>query len=437
MTVTDDEAAQAKEPRPSLRRNRASMDAAFRAASPAAMAALLRGLGTLDRAEDAFQEACLRALAHWPEHGPPHDPTSWLVRVGRNAGIDRLRRHAREARLPTEHLGPATPDEEDRRADALDQTGLGDDVLRLLFICCHPDLAPAHQIALALRVVCGLSVPEIARVFLMGEAAMEQRITRAKRRVAQAGLPFEAPAPRERQARLSTVSAMVYLIFTEGHSVSAQESGRKAPLCLEAIRLGRLLAQLFPEEPEVLGLLALMLLHDARAPARFSGDGAIVLLEDQDRRLWNRAAIAEGTALTNRAFRMHQPGPYQLQAAIAALHARAPDVDRTDWVQIEQLYGVLADMEPTPVVILNHAVALSRAKGPAEALARIAPLAQALAGYFHYHAVRGHLLERSGAREEAYTAYACSLDLAPSAAEAAQVRLYMDRLAAPTPVSPQ
>ena len=403
------------------------IDTALKAARPRAIAALLNYFGSVELAEEAFQEACLKALGKWPEQGPPRDPTGWLVVVGRNAGIDGVRRAARHTSLPEEI---ALPDEnaEEAIAQALDDAHYGDDILRLLFICCHRDLPATRQIALALRVVCGLSVAEIARAFLVSEAAMEQRITRAKRTVGEADVPFETPSPLVRAERLATVSAMIYLIFNEGYAASAREIGRTQPLCAEAIRLARLLLQLFPEEPEILGLLALMLLQHSRAAARFDAAGAIVLLEDQDRRLWDRAAITEGMSLTDRAFRMRRPGPYQLQAAIAALHARAQGFEQTDWVQIEQLYGILFEFQPTPVVALNHAVAVSYARHPGEALQLVEALAGPLADYFYYHAVRGHLLERLGRGEDARLAYGAGLGLANSAAEAAQIRIYLDRL---------
>jgi RNA polymerase sigma-70 factor (ECF subfamily) len=402
-------------------------DAAFRAARPRAVAALLRYFDDVELAEEAFQAACLKALGTWPEQGAPRDPTAWLVLVGRNAGIDVLRRIARETRLP-EVIAVPPEQVEDGIAEALDDAACGDDVLRLLFICCHRDLPATQQIALALRVVSGLSLADIARAFLVGEAAMEQRILRAKRTVGRADVRFETPAPLARVERLATVSAMIYLIFNEGYAASSREAGRRQPLCDEAIRLGRLLLHLFPDEPEVMGLLALMRLQHSRATARFDAGGAIVLLEDQDRRQWDRAAISEGITLTDRAFRLRRPGPYQLQAAIAALHARARSFEETDWRQIEQLYRVLVEFQPTPVVALNHAVAVSRVQGPDEALALIEPLAGPLARYFYYHAVRGHLLERIGCTVDAGDAYAAGLGLATSAAEAAQIRNYLDRL---------
>jgi RNA polymerase sigma-70 factor (ECF subfamily) len=412
------------------------IEPALTAAKPRAMAALLRYFGALELAEEAFQEACLKALAKWPDQGRPKDPTAWLILVGRNAGIDGIRRRGREEELPGEIAPPQDGDAEDAFVESLDAAEYRDDVLRLLFICCHRDLPSTQQIALALRIVSGLTVPQIARAFLVSEAAMEQRITRAKRTVGGAALPFETPSPLVRAERLGTVLAMVYLIFNEGYAASAREAAHKEPLCTEAIRLARLLIELYPDEPEVLGLTALMLLQHARAAARFDANGGMVLLEDQDRASWDRAQIVEGITLTDRAFAMRRPGAYQIQAAIAALHSRAARFEDTDWSQIEQLYRALLQFQPTPVVALNHAVALSRVEGPEAALALVDPLASALEGYFYFHGVRGHLLEKLARRDEARTAYAAALALATSAAEAAQIRAYLDRLEAPSQQPP-
>ncbi|MFO1057846.1 MAG: sigma-70 family RNA polymerase sigma factor [Dongiaceae bacterium] len=296
---------------------------ALAAARPRAVGALLRHVRDLDRAEDAFQEAALRALRSWPEAGLPRDPAAWLILVGRNQAIDRARRSAREAPLPPEELLSDLGDAEAELAERLDGERWRDDVLRLLFTCCHPELAPEHQVALALRIVSGLSVRQIGRAFLVGEAAMEQRLTRAKARIAAAGLPFESPGPAERAARRDAVAAMVYLLFNEGYSAGGGPGSPRAQLCGEAIRLARLLVELFPEDPELRGLCALCLLQHARAAARFAPDGAIILLDRQDRGLWSRPMIAEGRTLLEVAARHQQPGPYQLQAAIAALHAAA------------------------------------------------------------------------------------------------------------------
>ena len=402
------------------------IEVAVKGARPRAIAALLRQFGSVELAEEAFQEACLRALRTWPDRGPPGNATAWLVRVGSNAGIDRMRRARREAELPE---GIAAPDmDEDQLADAIDAAACGDDVLRLLFICCHRDLPSTQQMALALRVVCGLPVADIARAFLVSEAAMEQRITRAKRTIGDADIRFETPSPAVRAERLVTVSAMIYLIFTRGHAASAREAPDREPLCDEAIRLGRLLMDLYAEDAEVRGLLALMLLQHSRRAARFDDGGDVILLEAQDRTLWDRAAIMEGTTLIDDAFRMGQPGPYQVQAAIAALHARAKSFEETDWSQIERLYRVLEEMWPTPVVTLNHAVAIWHAHGVEAGLSAIAPLETALSNYLHYHAVKGRLLAAAGRPEEARQAYAASLGLADSAAEAAQIRAYIDQL---------
>ncbi|MBB6426971.1 RNA polymerase sigma factor [Sphingopyxis sp. JAI128] len=403
------------------------IDTTLRTARPRAMAALLRRLGSVEAAEEAFQEACLRALRHWAEQGTPRDPTAWLVRVGANAGIDTVRRALRETSLPADIAAPQG-DAEDDIAGVLDEAAYGDDMLRLLFICCHKDLAATQQIALALRIVCGLSVADIASAFLVSEAAMEQRITRAKRAVAKADIRFEPPSPALRAERLGAVASMIYLLFTKGYAAASHEAARARPLCNEAIRLSRLLLDLFPEEPEVLGLAALLLLQDSRRDARFDAAGGVVLLEAQDRGRWDRPGIVEAIMLTDRAFRMGKPGPYQLQAAIAAMHARAPTFADTRWDQIEGLYRVLEDMWPTPVVALNHAVAIWRSRGPGEALAQAEPLATALDGYFPYHVVLGQLQAALGRSDEAAAAYRRALGLAESAAEAAQIRAYVDQL---------
>jgi RNA polymerase sigma-70 factor (ECF subfamily) len=404
------------------------IDAALVSARPRAMGALLRYFRDLDTAEEAFQNACLRALKNWPKNGPPRDPAAWLILVGRNAALDGVRRQSRQTELPPEEVISDLEDVEEPLAERLDGADYRDDVLRLLFICCHPDLPATQQIALALRIVCGLSVKQIARAFLVGEAAMEQRITRAKNRVAGADVPFEAPGAVERAERLAAVMAMVYLVFNEGYSATGEAIEARGPLSDEAIRLGRLLLRLFSVEPEVMGLLALMLLQHARTPARHDADGAVVLLEDQDRGLWDAKMIAEGLALIEKAMRHRRPGPYQAQAAIAALHARAEKPEDTDWTQIDLLYGALERMQPSPVVTLNRAVAASKARGPAEALEMIEPLADRLSNYFHFHGVRGAFLMQLGRGEEARKAFDQAIALANTAAEAAHIRQNLDRL---------
>lgn len=400
------------------------------AARPQAMGALLRYFRDLDTAEEAFQDACLRALKNWPQNGPPRDPAAWLIFVGRNSGIDAVRKRSKQTAMPDEDQVSDLEDAETDIAERLDGAHYRDDILRLLFICCHPDLPPTQQIAVALRIVSGLSVKQIARAFLVSESAMEQRITRAKARIADAGVPFETPGAVERSERLAAVMAMVYLVFNEGYSTNSSEAQAREPLCEEAIRLGRLLLRLFQTEPEVMGLLALMLLQHARAPARFDGNGEIVLLEDQDRGLWSGKLIEEGLALVDKALRHRKPGPYQVQAAIAALHARAARAEDTDWQEIDLLYSLLERMQPSPVVTLNRAVAVSKVRGPEEALAMIEPLADRLSGYFHFFGLKGGLLMKLGRNDEAHIAFDRAIALANTAAEAAHIRMHIDRLKA-------
>ncbi len=405
------------------------IEAALSSARPQAVGALLRYFRDLDLAEEAFQEACLKALKHWPENGPPRDPAAWLIFVGRNSGLDEVRKRKRTEPLPEEDM--ASDDDEDTQttlAERLDNAHYRDDVLRLLFICCHPDLPAIQQIAVALRIVSGLSVKEIARAFLVSESAMEQRITRAKRRIAAADVPFETPGAPERAERLGAVAAMLYLIFNEGYSASGGTEHVRAHLCDEAIRLARLLLRLFAGEPEIMGLLALFLLQHARTPARLDAQGEIILLEDQDRSRWNREMIDEGLAMVDKALRHRRPGAYQVQAAIAALHARAARAEDTDWTEIDQLYAILEAMHPSPVVTLNRAVAVSKARGPADALAMIEPLAPQLSGYFHYHGARGAFLTQLGRLQDARCAFDQAIALAHTAAEAAHIRQHLDRL---------
>jgi RNA polymerase sigma-70 factor (ECF subfamily) len=377
------------------------IDLALRSARPRALGALLRYFRDLDTAEEAFQEACLGALKNWPQNGPPRDPAAWLIFVGRNAALDVVRRRGKERALPGDDELSDLDDAEAAVAENLDGAHYRDDILRLLFICCHPELPSTQQIALALRIVCGLTVKEIARAFLVSEDAMEQRITRAKGKVSSADVPFETPGAPERARRLATVAAMIYLVFNEGYSATGGDAHIRSPLCDEGIRLGRLLLRLFQDEPEIMGLLALMLIQHARTPARLDADGAIVLLEDQDRGLWDRAMVAEGLAMVDKAVRHRRPGPYLLQACIAALHARAARAQDTDWTEIDLLYQALERLQPSPVVTLNRAVAVSKVRGPAAALEMIQPLAKPLDGYFHFHGLEGALLLQLGRREEA------------------------------------
>ncbi|CDZ39462.1 RNA polymerase sigma factor [Neorhizobium galegae] len=408
------------------------IELALTAARPQALGALLRYFRDLDTAEEAFQEACLRAIRTWPDKGPPRDPAAWLIFVGRNSGIDVVRKRSRNDPLPEEEAFSDLSDAEGDMADRLDNSHYRDDILRLMFICCHPDLPATQQIALALRIVSGLSVAQIARAFLVGDSAMEQRITRAKARVAKAGVPFETPGPAERAERLGIVSAMIYLVFNEGYSAGITNPD-SAAFCDEAIRLARLLLRIFPAEPEIMGLLALMLLQHSRAKTRIDTNGQIVLLEDQDRSRWDSRLINEALALLDKAIRHRKPGPYQVQAAISALHARAPTPKETDWQEITMLYGLLERIQPSPVVTLNKAVAVSKLEGPEAALEMIAPLAEKLDGYFYFHGVKGGLMMQAGRRPEAREAFDRAIALANSPAECAHIRQQIDKLGAVTP----
>ena len=405
------------------------IDAALTSARPQAVGALVRYFRDLDIAEEAFQNACLRALKSWPHNGPPRDAAAWLIMVGRNAAIDEVRRNRRQQPLPEDDQAVSDLDDaEEELAERLDGSHYRDDILRLMFICCHPDLPPTQQVALALRIVSGLSVKQIARAFLVSEAAMEQRITRAKARVADASVPFETPGAAERTERLAVVAAMIYLIFNEGYSASGDTAETRKPLCEEAIRLARLLLRLFQGEPEIMGLTALLLLQHARAEARFDADGGLILLEDQDRSRWNQKMIVEGLALIDKAMRHRQSGPYQIQAAIAALHSRVEKAEDTDWRQIDLLYGALEIMQPSPVVTLNRAVAVSKVRGAQAALDMIEPLAPRLSNYFHFFGVRGAFLMQLGRNEEARVAFDRAIALANTSAEAAHIRMHLDRL---------
>jgi RNA polymerase sigma-70 factor (ECF subfamily) len=408
------------------------INAALTAARPQALAALLRYFRDLDTAEEAFQEACLRALQTWQRNGPPRDPKAWLILVGRNAALDGLRRRARHDPLPPDAVLSDLDDAEAALAERLDESHYRDDVLRLLFMCCQPELPATQQIALALRIVSGLSVTQIARAFLISDAAMEQRITRAKQRMARADVAFDSPSAAERAERLGAVAAMIYLVFNAGYS--AGDDAARGDLSGEAIRLARLLLRLFPAEPEIMGLTALMLLQHSRAVARFDADGAIVLLEDQDRALWDAKLIGEGLALIDKAVRHAQPGPYQIQAAIAATHARAARPADTDWAQIDSLYAALERLQPSPVITLNRAVAVGKLRGPQAALDMIEPLSSRLGGYFHFFGARGAFLLQLGRIAEAHAAFDRAIALANTPAEAAHIRRHLDRLIQTTAV---
>jgi RNA polymerase sigma-70 factor (ECF subfamily) len=404
------------------------LNAALTSARPQALAALLRYFRDMDAAEEAYQEACLRALKNWTTHGAPRDPAAWLILVGRNAGLDASRRQRKLQPLPADESLSDLDDAENPLVERLDSADYRDDLLRLLFVCCHPELPSTQQIALALRIVSGLSVAQIARAFLVSESAMEQRITRAKACIAKANLPFETPGAAERSLRLETVAAMIYLLFNEGYSATGDAASMRFALCDEAIRLARLLLRLYSSEAEIIGLTALLLLQHSRGAARLDHSGQIVLMEDQDRSLWNRTMINEGLALVDKAMRHAHTGPYQVQAAIAALHAQAPAYSETDWPQIELLYATLEKLQPSPVVTLNRAVALAKVQGAAAALDLIEPLSGKLAGYFYFHGVKGALLRDLGLLEQARETYNRAIALASTAAEAAHIRSQLARL---------
>jgi RNA polymerase sigma-70 factor (ECF subfamily) len=385
-------------------------DALYRRESRRVLATLIRLLGDFDLAEEAMAEAFRAAMEQWPSEGVPANPRAWLVSAGRFKAIDALRRRERFSYVDPEALEdvPAEPEAE--------REGIEDDRLRLVFTCCHPALAPDAQVALTLREVCGLTTGEIARAFLAQEPALAQRIVRAKTKIRDAKIPYEVPGKAELPERLEAVLRVVYLVFNEGYSASSGDAVTRAELSQEAIRLGRLLVELLPEA-EAMGLLALMLLQESRRAARSRPDGELVLLEDQDRSLWDKALIAEGVELTTRALRTRMFGPYCLQAAIAAVHAEAPSTADTDWSEIIGLYDVLARLDASPVIQLNRAVAVAMRDGPAAGLALVDGLMGELQGYHLAHAVRADLLRRLGKKPEAAEAYAKALALSRQAPE--------------------
>ena len=396
---------------------RAQLDTIYRTESRRILATLIRLLGDFDRAEDALHDAFRAAVEQWPTEGIPSNPRAWLVSAGRFKAIDALRRRARfEARMAelAEQIDQETPD----FSDALDGA-LEDDRLRLIFTCCHPILSADARVALTLREVCGLTTEAIAHAFLTSPSTLAQRIVRAKARIAEARIPYQVPEPEELPARLETVLQVIYLVFNEGYKASSGDTLTRPDLSGEAIRLGRLLVELLPE-PEAIGLLALMLLHESRRETRTSPTGELVVLEEQDRSLWNEALIAEGLALAERAWLARQRnGLYTLQAAIAALHAEAPTVAATDWQQIVGLYDLLLQVIPSPVVELNRAVAVAMRDGPAAGLLLVnAILARdELANYYLAHAARADLLRRLNRKSDAAAAYRRALELTPQAAE--------------------
>jgi RNA polymerase sigma-70 factor, ECF subfamily len=400
--------------------SRRVVEQVFRSDYGRVVATLTRLLGDIGLAEEAVQDAFAVALDTWPRTGVPPSPTGWIVTTARNRAIDRIRREAtRDQRHAQAALLLARDEPEEDHA-------VRDDRLRLVFTCCHPALAPAAQVALTLRLVGGLTTAEIARAFLVPETTMAQRIVRAKAKIRDAHIPYRVPDEHELPDRLRPVLSVVYLVYNEGYVATSGDSLDRVDLAREAVRLGRLVVELMPDEPEARGLLALMLLGESRRPARTGVDGSLVRLPDQDRTRWDSSLVAEGQALVRECLRRNAPGPYQVQAAIAAVHSAAPTAADTDWAQVLALYDQLLALAPSPVVRLNRAVALAEVAGPTAALDAVDPLG--LEGYYLFHAVRADLLARVGRAGEARTAYDAAIALTDNGAERALLARRRDSL---------
>ena len=402
----------------------ASIDRVFREQYGRAVAVLVRSFGDIDIAEEAVQDAFAVALERWPSDGQPPSPAGWIITTARNRAIDRLRR---EASRDDRHAQAALMQVDGEPPEPMEQGAVDDDQLRLIFTCCHPALSQGAQVALTLRLIGGLTTPEIARAFLVPELTMAQRLVRAKGKIRDAGIPFRVPGQADLPERIDAAFSVVYLIFTEGHTASSGDRLVREELCAEAIRLGRLLDELMPDEPEVMGLLALMLLVESRRIARTAPNGDLVLLADQDRSHWNADLIAEGQAIVKRCLELDRRGSYQIQAAINAVHSEAGSAEETDWWQILRLYDQLLAIAPTPVVALNRAVAVAEVDGPGVALGVVDELD--LGDYYLFHAVRADLLRRAGRPAEAADAYAAAIELSDNETERVFLQRRRDALA--------